>query len=79
MLKNFFFGTIQEQFSGRTTAVLSRSQHPILKEVSQGFQSHVEVWDLGADLIKAGSTESTLSVSAITWTSLWATHDSAFR
>lgn len=41
MLNNFFFGTIQDQFS--------KSQHPIQKEVSQSFQSHMEGWDLGAD------------------------------
>lgn len=71
MLNNFFFGTIQEQFSKCTIAALSRSQHPIQKEISQGIQSHMEVWDPGVELIKAGSTESTLSVSAITGTSLW--------
>lgn len=73
MLNNFFTGTIQKQFSKCTIAVLSRPQHPMQKEASQGTQSHMEVWDLGAGLIKAVSTESTLGVSVITWTSLWVT------
>lgn len=42
MLNNFFFGTIQEQLSKRTIAVLSRSQHPIQKEISQGIQSRMK-------------------------------------
>lgn len=65
---SFFSGTIQKQYSKTTIAMLSRSQHPIQKEVSQNIWSHMEVWDLGAELIEYESTDSALGVSVITWT-----------
>lgn len=65
---SFFYGTIQKQYSRTIIAMLSKSQHPIQKEVRQGIWSHMKVWDPGAELIKDESTDSALSLSAITWT-----------